>query len=244
MRKNLRLSATLGVIAASMLCASPAVLAASYKGESAEPMAMAAAPVATKSLHDGFYVGLAGGYDSYRVRRSTSLPGGTFTENPVTNPAGWVGGLFAGYGQSFQNLYYLGGELFVNDSNASAGSTATSVVGTYKSKFEVNTSYGLALLPGLKVNDSSLFYLRVGYNWANLKGKEIATIAGVSTAASKSNTQGGFNYGLGIETAIYENLSLRGEFTHTDYSSFTSALGTKWSPSDNQFMLGLAYHFA
>lgn len=228
-----------------LILVSSTAAAANYKGEA---MPAPAPCPSVKALHDGFYLGVAGGYDSYRVRRSTNLTFGglTITGNPAVSTTGFVGGLFAGYGQAFENLYYLGGEIFVNDSDANVSSSRSNTTATsvYSTSVNVRTSYGLALLPGVMVNDSSLLYLRLGYNWANIKGNETFTVGATSTSASKSSTRGGYNVGLGIETAVYQNFSVRGEYSYSSYNSFTSALGTKYSPYDNQFMLGLIYHFA
>jgi len=98
-------------------------------------------------------------------------------------------------------------------------------------------------LPGMKLNDTSLGYVRLGWNWANLKSKESMT-GGAS--ANKSNTSNGFVWGVGVETLLVDNWSVRTEYSHTYYSNFTSggAFATKFSPSDNQFMVGVLYHFA
>jgi hypothetical protein len=50
------------------------------------------------ALHDGFYTGLQGGYDSYRIRQKINLTGG-ITSNPVLNATGVAGGIFVGYGK-------------------------------------------------------------------------------------------------------------------------------------------------
>jgi len=201
-----------------------------------------------KPLKDGFYVGAQLGYDSYRASESVNatIPGTppvTINGSRAMNATGWVGGLLAGYGQYFQDLYYLAGEIMVNTSGASQNdSFSTSTAGNVlTTKFSANTSYGIRLLPGIKLNNSALLYIPLGYMSASLKGT--ANSFGGIISSSKSQYSGGFVYGVGIETAIYENFSLRGEYTHTNNNSFSSN-GVKWSPSDNQFMLGLLYHFA
>lgn len=250
MKNPMRLS-TLSVVAASLLLATTSGFAANYKGDYKGEAAPCPACQPINVLKDGFYVGAQLGYDSYRVRENISIAEGvdSFTSNPVINSTGFVGGLLAGYGQYFNSMWYLGGELFVNTSGASQSVNTTVVsagtVAQANSKFTVGTSWGVGLLPGIKVNDSTLFYVRLGYNQARLKGQQSFTLGGVTASTNKNNWQGGFNYGLGLETAIYPNLSLRGEYSHTNYNSFSNALtGTKYNPADNQYMLGLLYHFA
>jgi outer membrane immunogenic protein len=241
----------LSVIAATLLLATTSGFAANYKGDYKGEAAPCPACQPVNVLRDGFYVGAQVGYDSYRVRENVAVAAGlsSLSQNPVINSTGFVGGLMAGYGQYFNSMYYLGGELFVNTSGASQSVNSTFVTGGVvaqtNSKFTVGTSWGIGLLPGIKVNDSTLVYIRLGYNQARLKGRQTYVLPTASASTSKNNWQGGFNYGLGMETAIYPNLSLRGEYSHTNYNSFSNNLsGTKFSPADNQYMLGLIYHFA
>ena len=242
-----RSSFTLKALTAALILASTTgmVFAKGYKGdfkgEACPPPQM---------LKSGWYLGAQVGYDSYRVRNSISAPGvpaSTLVANPVIAANGWVGGLFLGYGQMFNDWFYLGGEIFANASNASQNYSASTGAGaatvTYTNKFTANSSYGLGLLPGIKMTDSTLTYIRLGWNWANLKTQE--TLTG-SASGSKSNTSNGFVFGVGMETLIVDNWSLRGEFDHTWYGSYTTGAtyGTSVNPSDNQYMLALIYHFA
>ena len=111
-------------------------------------------------------------------------------------------------------------------------------------KVYIGTSYGAAILPGLRVNDSSLVYLRFGYSCANIEAQESARVAGLTANSDSNNWQRGYAYGLGIETAIYKAFSLRTEYTHTEYNTFSSSFDTAYnSPYDNQFMLALIYHW-
>ena len=232
MKKTLRLSAiSVGVLAASVLLSTSAFAAnykgdVGYKGEAPCP--------APEKLMSGFYLGGQVGYDSYRVRRS----GGPIVANPALNSTGFVGGLFAGYGQYFSDYYYLGGEVLGNYSGAQTSYTMNN-----NYNFTTNTygTWGLALLPGLKLNNTSLVYVRLGYNWSRIKVQESLVTPAVSS--SKSTWSGGFAYGLGLESLITQNWSMRTEFSHTNNNSFSTSAGTNVTPSDNQFMVGLVYHF-
>jgi opacity protein-like surface antigen len=234
-----------------------------YKGEACPPPQM---------LKTGWYVGAQAGYDSYRVRENNTVgfgDGSGFASNPVYNGTGWVGGLFLGYGQMMNEWFYLGGEVFGNysgvDQNTNYNTTpAPSITAT--TNFQVNGSYGLGLLPGIKMTDSTLTYIRLGWNWANLKSSAsvnvpaaiFGTPAALNASGSQSNTSNGFVFGVGMETLIVDNWSLRGEFDHTWYSNYNAngsvavpgavppafvTASTSWNPSDNQYMLAAIYHF-
>jgi opacity protein-like surface antigen len=258
MKKQLRLSL---ISSAVLLAATTACFAGSYKGENYKGEMPAPCPTPLM-IKDGFYLGAQLGYDSYRVRNNISASNDaateTFNANPALNATGWVGGIFGGYGQYFNELYYLAGEIFVNTSGASTSSTinhtftGTGLDSLY-TKVSVGTSWGVSLLPGVRLNDASLLYVRLGYNQADIKGQASGVLNGVSVGStSKTTWRGGFNYGLGIESTFYPNWSVRTEYTHTNYGSFSNnvtvaGVGTasgNYSPSDNQFMVGLNYHFA
>jgi opacity protein-like surface antigen len=273
-------SFSLKVLTASLVLASTTGLAfakgANYKGEAVyKDQAPCPAPV---MLKDGFYIGAEAGYDSYRVRANHSLSVTdpvdsdvlTASSNPAISATGWVGGLFLGYGRYLTDMFYLGGELLGTYSGAeSSFNNFASVLQpsgendyfNTNRKFEVNGMWGLALLPGIRLNDTSLGYVRLGYSWVNVKGKISATVTDVAAetsvvtntffSRSKTNTSSGFNFGLGIETLLWDNWSVRTEYTHYYYNSISANVSTsagtissKFDPSDNQFMLGINYHFA
>lgn len=231
-------SFTLKALAAAIILASTTGMVfakgykGDYKGEACPPPQM---------LKTGWYVGGQVGYDSYRFRSSYNDT--AIATSSVYNATGWVGGLMLGYGMMMNDWFYLGGEVFGNWSGASETNTVVAGADSASLKNESNANYGLGLLPGIKMTDSTLTYVRLGWNWANLK----TVASNVTTSASKSNTSNGFVFGVGMETLIVDNWSLRGEFDHTWYNSYnvgTAPITGTINPSDNQYMLGLLYHFA
>jgi len=242
----------------------------SYKGE-ANYKAEAIPCPSPKMLMSGFYVGAGVGYDSYRTRIASSVSSSEEQTNVTSSLSashsnaanGWAGSLFVGYGQYFNDAYYLGAEAFGSFSGAQGSHNinlqqtidVTNNEVKLRSRLEANWGWGVALLPGLKLADTLLAYVRLGYNWANLEGKVTGNINNLSLVSkSADETVGGFAYGVGMESLVHENWSLRGEFTHTDYNSLNTkshvtedtliAGRTKFDPSDNQFMLSVIYHIA
>jgi opacity protein-like surface antigen len=261
---------TLAVIASTLLLGSASASATNYKGDYKGEAMPAPAPCPQPLLlRDGFYLGAQVGYDAYRVRASSTVnfpagvggatAGANYSANPVIASNGFAGGIFGGYGMYWNNWYYLGAEVFFDGSAASqaqnvsttVNGVAASVTRSVYEKVSTGASWGISVLPGLKVNDSTLTYVRLGYNQAKLKGQSTYTVSstaagttGATASASKNTWQGGFNYGLGIETAVYPLVSVRSEYSHTGYNSFSDSNGTKYSASDNQLMVSLIYHFA
>lgn len=269
MKKSQITLLALNVSVASLLASTSVVHAEVYKGykdcvDTCSPWI----------LYDGLYIGAAVGYDAYRVVDKVSDDGflsdpGTgvaFSEDPRLSANGIVGGIFAGYGKYFRDFHgvnpYLALELFVNATSAdedhetaekfSPGDVRRILNTTYTAK----NNYGISLLPGIKVSDYTLLYVRLGYNWSEMsidesflntdapRGKRNRNHISVQLGdGDEEETQGGFNYGIGVESAFYDNLSARLEFTHTDYGSFKSDADTKVTAADNQMMLSVIYHF-
>ncbi len=279
MKKSLRLSAIyLGVISASVLATSVAFAHGAkgehgnYKGEHFAPC-----PPPCKVLMDGFYVGAQAGYDSYRIRDEINDEGFGFgpQADTVVNATGAVGGLFLGYGRYMPEWYnlYLGVEVFGNDSAASVNSdvghhhhhhlssSSSTVVpfffgGNLEQEITANWSWGVSVLPGIKINDSTLAYARLGWAAHNLKVENEFDHHYLLSSSYPYGFAGrhhdddddanhwysGFAYGLGIESVICQNWSVRGDYTHTDLGSHDVG-STSLHPADNQFMLSLIYHF-
>jgi outer membrane immunogenic protein len=232
----------------------PTIVLAGHKHQYKDVMFKDATPCQPPQLLDGFYIGAQGGYDSYKVNEKIKIVSSTGTTNsfnPNVNPNGFAGGFMFGYGSYFSNLYYLGGEFFAIASNATSqwssiiADITGSTPGTYDSRMSSKGSYGIAMLPGLKITDTTLTYVRLGYTRGVLKYHESATTI---TATGKTNVEAGFAYGLGIESLIANNWSMRGEFTYTNYGSFTTKLNvpssTTLNSSDSQFMVGILYHYS
>lgn len=129
--------------------------------------------------------------------------------------------VFAGYGGTIsQSRFYLAGEV-----------GATLVTGEL-----VNSSYGLAsdngymvsLLPGVLLNDNTLAFLRT---------------AGVKTwFKDPREASSGFQFGLGLETSVYPNVSVRAEYDITLYSDL-HRIGQHRSPRSDGGNFDVIYKF-
>lgn len=201
-----------------------------YKGERS-------VPCAPDHLKDGLYIGAGIGYDAYRERQSfalTDTAGFVDDANPTIGAKGVLGEIFAGYGRYF-NWFYIGGELGANYS----GANTSFGINDYRSSFQTRESYKLALLPGVKLSETTLLYARLGYVRTLFAAQERGTPQGVVNTSDWGN---GYGFGVGFESLLYKNLSLRGEYTYTTYSTFSSAIDTRFLPTNNQFIFSLIYH--
>ena len=62
-------------------------------------------------------------------------------------------------------------------------------------------------------------------------------------SATDSDWLNGADLGIGVETLLVGNVSVRAEYNHIFYNAFSTPLSTRISPANNQFVLGLIYHF-
>jgi len=271
MQNKFKLSSlSLAVIATTMLLGSSASFATNYKGDyKGEAAPVVVAPVCD-TLKDGAYVGLEAGYNSTSTRLAISnnnagglfplAPGTAIVANPTTGTGGWDGSLMLGFGQYMGNAtfmgdaFYLGGEVYAR-TNGTSSTTNITTVGTGGTRINASvrtsmgTRYGISILPGFKVNNASLLYARLGYDNANMSGSGSTSVVNAanvtlgSGSARTSKWRSGWSYGLGMETLLNQNVSVRGDYTRVTYNDFRVG-STRFSPSDNRFALGLIYHFA
>lgn len=204
-------------------------------------------PSGTHSLHDGFYLGAEAGYDSYKMRCNiNSIVGGVsvFQQNPELDAVGLTYTLLAGFGKVFDNPLYLGGEFFYNASRANTSENIglfSGSIGIYNIKTVILNTYGLSLMPGIKLGERALLFLKGGYTRLEAKTYESSTALGLNNG--QSNGTNGVHYGLGFEAGLYKNWSIRGEYTHVNFQEYSTRLGTGVTPSNNQFLLGVIFHF-
>lgn len=219
-----------------------------YKGEMIEETTVVATPVTTQmapTLKGGAYAGVGLGYDSFRVRQTgyaTTSAASTVNFSPALTARSFSGNFVVGYGQYMSNLY-LGAEAKLKMSNARA-SFNLATDSNYTSKVVARNSYGIDFTPGYKLSDSSLVFAKVGYVRTNFQTSESINVTGDVYSTSPDNWQNGFEYGLGMENAITDQISLKSDFTYTSYTKFQSTRGTNYRPSNTQFNLGVVYHFA
>ncbi|KTC94721.1 outer membrane protein [Legionella erythra] len=209
---------------------------------------------------------LSGDYSKYNIkltdiRLSTGLVN-RFGQTHLTDLA-LAGGVFAGFGIHFPSPFYLGIEGFLNfsDNDAKAeifDDNPVNLEGLTFASFNVRNKRhaGIAVLPGIEINNRTLAYARAGYvNGAfKISGEGRALLAtGVVTTFNNEHDLNGFQTGLGLNTTLTKNLRLRAEWVINIYQSFTDPVINRRGliegslifnhPTTNQFNVGLVYRF-
>lgn len=205
-------------------------------------------PPCPQNLMDGFYVGVGAGYDVITSDANFNEVGRiAITGNPRLAAYGWDAGGFLGYGKYF-DVFYLGAEVFGNYTSASSSFTISGPLGSVHGNVRSNGDWGVALIPGIALNCSTLGYVRLGWDWANTRGNGrvvVNTEPPTVFSGNRSSTRNGFLFGVGLETLISCNWSLRGEFNYINFNNndSSSRVGSRIRPSDNRYSLGIVYHF-
>lgn len=135
---------------------------------------------------------------------------------------GFGGGAFGGYGKTFGN-WYVGGELSVDYNKVDGSKNGVDLEKKY--------SYGVAARAGYLVAPKVLGYGVVGWE----RGKFEAKAAG----AKESEELNGLRVGIGAETFVKDNVSVRTEVNYVDWKGKGGADdGKEWRAN-----VGVAYHF-
>lgn len=122
--------------------------------------------------------------------------------------------VFVGYGGLLSQSFFLAGELTgtigsmeINDANG------------------IKTTYGytISAIPGVMLNDNTLAFARLGYIRTRF--------------SSLDSWANGATLGLGMQTAVTQNIDIRGEYSYSTYNS----VGGQSSPRSDEFDVGFVY---
>jgi len=171
------------------------------------------------AAHASFYVGAGLGPDAIDFKQQANIyQPGAFGFQVINKThlsgTGVFGTVFIGY-KYLQNKFHLAVEANSNISSASFTTSNDEYVHSnfQHSRYKINNSYGVSVLPGYQISENALFYARLGYANANVK---ISTTD--SSLANKSHRRDGFRPGLGVNQQITKRLSVRMEYSRTQYT--------------------------
>lgn len=182
----------------------------------------------------GFYAGASAG-----------LNFGQFTEGGqgfFNNAIGGLYGVQAGYNYQ-SGAFVVGGEADINFGSVNGTSSpfpGANATGNVTGDGTLRVRFGYAL-------DRALLYITGGYAGANMKGS-VADFRGPGTIfSSQSNYLNGFVVGGGLEFAVTNNVSIKGEYLFKDFGSATYFSGTRDAItagiSYSTLRAGVNYHF-
>jgi opacity protein-like surface antigen len=130
--------------------------------------------------------------------------------------------LSLGYGDMMNESFYLAGEIFA----APITATFSDIHRNGAQSTKITRSFGASIIPGMLLNEQLIGYLRFGVISSKFSGPNV--------------TKTGGQIGFGLQGALTETISLRGEYNYTAYKKI-SGLG---SPKTNEVGIGLMFKFA
>jgi len=197
------------------------------------------------------YLGIGAGVDTadYRQRAVITNEDAKAINEAYFAAQGGMASIFLGYGRYYYQRFYLAGELsgslsdaFFRGFNVELRKGAQS-----HTLYQIDHNWGVSLLPGYLVTDSTLLYGRAGYS----DGRFIIRTTDISLA-SGTTWLNGFRAGVGIEKFITPKFAIRLEYNHIVYAMRTDTTidplsnttkTTVVTPNTNQFEFDVDYHF-
>lgn len=207
------------LIAAALVAAMPASAFAADLG-----VVNTAAPVAYESPSfswTGFYLGANAGYSWAEIDEAGL--GGVVFDNEID---GITGGIQAGYNYDF------GGFVLGLEADAQLADIEETVAVGYD--YNINSFGSVRARAGVAI-DRALPYITGGLAWANA---EIDTPAG-----SDDNTLWGWTIGAGLEYAVTDNMTVKGEYLYADYDGETYFDSFDSDFTTHTVRVGLNYKF-
>ncbi|WP_342359493.1 outer membrane protein [Terrarubrum flagellatum] len=227
---------------AALVAISSAAFAADLPSRKGPPPAPVYVPAFSWT---GFYVGLQGGYSWGRVTgTSTTAPGGLFLGSYGYDANGGLFGAHAGYNYQFTPNLVAGIEGDIEWADLKKTGIASTGLLAERTKLDwqgsVRGRFGFAL-------DRALIYATGGVAFADIS-HNVTTIPGGVSVLNYSDTRAGWTLGGGIEYALTNNITVRGEYRYTDYgrisaSNLVTGVADSKKFTTNAIRAGVSYKF-
>jgi outer membrane immunogenic protein len=177
-------------------------------------------PVATPSW-SGFYLGGGVGYGHLIGKNRYSDDTPAFSSNNNDSAAGGLGTVVIGFDRLVRERYVVG--LFAEYDWSSIELTDVDLGTGDTTHFRVRNAFSIGGRGGFLMTPTSLLYMTAGYTWA--KGKSDGYFDIPPVLGKTSLDLNGPFVGLGMETQLGRNWSLRGEVRYTMFNEITSNVG-------------------
>lgn len=192
--------------------------------------AYAADTVATEAAAAGFnwsgvYVGFGGGLGV--VKHSLEMAG---AHGPDLGADGVFGEVTVGYDYMLSERVLLG---------AFADARFGNIGLSFGDELEITNNYGfdVGVRAGYLLTPATMGYVLGGYSWQHIKVDFPVAPAGLDL----DSDLGGYLFGLGMETAIATNWTLKGEYRYADYGTAPFIAGPEAQTSTHTIHIGANY---
>lgn len=190
----------------------------------------------------GAYVGAGVGagvlLSDFKGSATDATTGLSLRDETRLGNTGFAGQVFAGYGQVFNEKFYLGGEISYLYQGAKPKTTDQSINGGAVDTVTISTSdknnLGLAAHLGYLVNDKYLGYVIAGAQYGKQEAKLTFTDgsnAANNFTATDSKNKWAWVVGLGGLTPVCDNVLVGGEVQYAGFSKINAANNNQYSAS-------------
>lgn len=180
--------------------------------------------------------GLGMAVDTWKNTTTNLSTGNASSGHTTGNNA--IGNLFLGYGYTTCKGWYLGGELGTTFPRRGTTSSYVGVLdaSTPFSKHSYVQDYLTAdILPGYRINEKYLGYLRLGASYSHLSFQQLSVPGTAFDSYSQSNNKVGARFGAGTSITLTEHIGAALDYTYTTYPSMSST----WASNNAQFKQSL-----
>lgn len=198
------------------------------------------APAAAGFNWSGIYIGVGGGVGAVKHGLEIANPNGPERIGmPDLGGGGFFGEVTAGYDYMVSERFLLGA--LVDGRFGNVGLSLESSDGTLDASLNNNYGFDVAARAGYLLTSNTLGYVLGGYSWQHFKLD--GTLAG--TPIEFEDDRSGYLLGLGMETAVSGNWTVKSEYRYANYGNDTVAdLGgalLNIEPSTHTFHVGANY---
>lgn len=200
---------------------------------------------AAASDFSGPYVGAGVGYGwgevDYAYEDGTTGFGDFSDSQDIS---GFEGGVFIGFRHQFPSGFVLGAEGGLDLSQVDGTYSTTIGANTISVEFEKNHQLFLDIKPGFVIQDDMLIYGIIGYQRAELEAEALLNGAALG---SDDDDFDAWRFGAGVERAVDERFSIRGQVYYTDYTDndydYANAQRETYGGDETSVRLGVVYNF-
>lgn len=184
---------------------------------------------------EGVYLGagIGASFNDYQLQSTDVINNNSNTLTSDDTSA--LGNVFLGYGHTFNNVWYLGGEANIYFPNQTVNFNNRPSVNDpafhFNDQFSVDDNITVDLLPGYRVTPTDLLYARVGMDFRDVTMNQQATINPGTESFSNSANQIGERFGVGLTHALSEHFAASVDYFYTYFPRF----GSYWTDETIQF---------
>lgn len=207
---------------------------------------------AEATVREGIYIGAGCGatFDHFEYK-ATNLQTSNVVKKSI-NKSHCLGMAFLGYGHTFDfcnSNFFIGGEIgtsfpkrFVTIHRQ--GATFTNQ--TFVNHMSVQEYMNIDLMPGYRLLNKMLFYVRAGTSYAKLKLSQDANASANLSALHKKSNKWGLRLGLGLNYEFFDWLGIGIDYIYTGYqkiSTVRSSTNTKHAQKTHTQYVGISIIF-